>query len=887
LNRLFRAIGASVLLLFAAAVLGQWARDELPGGAESCLRETGERILLETRAGNWASRDCKAFNIFEGWIPTADAQSLFVPVLNDPPAAEAATWGPVEILGATAPHTDAVLECDAEPFVVQSTGGVIYNNDDSFAACGITLDSTSDYTITARLVTATQTQDILSKIGIMLRESSADGSEHCVLGSFRNSGTIIDCRSVTDGETSTAYFAAPQMPVPECLQIQVDRALQSVKLLQKGDATDCSTGTYTARYQFFSDWAASGSTPLVLLAAASGSAGTTAGGLFDQIDIATGALDHNPDIGSIEWDLISYQVSEETASLNVSLERFGGAAGACDVNVVSANGSASAATHFTAVSEVVHWDDAEAGTQSVAVSITDLDGQQQGNRTFTLVASDNSCPDTLGPSKGLVATITILDADAGFSWMTMSPTDSIIPGIASYGADGWGEAATDYEFGTIHYAEFTNLNQSGAGSFSQCVTTQRPADEWQYCACAVSGVSDHVSGTTLVVNTDRLIVDLSTCPSGGYTKTDLNVQPRSASYQLWLYYGCFNNYNAQQGPAHCFNINGTASEPNDHILVLYSGGAFAGDGWLNVFHDTTEFGLIGNLNTLPLETPGQALQQLYLLGHDSGDSNNGTFVRNLSAHGTLRCPKWNAMNGHIDNNICVNNRLSEIDINYQSTGRDLNLRYNASIRGDDSLATIDETQIIRFCHPQNGECLSEFDAYQIGNCEWTEAGGSVNAIVPADYSAGLLNAVGTRIATAEPGGYEATTFNCTTSDIEDFSKLLANEAGPRPLDSAMPPLYQATRDNVFAEFDGGDTGERILSSDFGTPPYVYPTVAQVNCDPTVNDDCAAGLLAVPESDMTGSDVFVNKAISTMWRNFCRWQPATNSICIAMEALDNP
>jgi streptogramin lyase len=121
--------------------------------------------------------------------------------------------------------------------------------------------------------------------------------------------------------------------------------------------------------------------------------------------------------GSLQFISPGYSVNENGGSAAITLSRTGGATGAVSVQLSTGDGTATAGTDYTAVSQTVSWADGDGTPKTVAIPILD-EGLTTGQRTVNLTLATPGGGATLG--NPAAAVLTILDNDTA---PTITSTD--------------------------------------------------------------------------------------------------------------------------------------------------------------------------------------------------------------------------------------------------------------------------------------------------------------------------------------------------------------------------------------------------------------------------------------------------------------------------------
>ena len=115
-----------------------------------------------------------------------------------------------------------------------------------------------------------------------------------------------------------------------------------------------------------------------------------------------------PPVGKLELSNSGYTVAQDVGTMNVSVNRAGGASGATTVHYATANGTATAGTDYTAASGTVQWADGDTATKQIPIRIGNTT-QFAGTKTFTVSLS----APTGGASIGTPSTATTTIEGAG------------------------------------------------------------------------------------------------------------------------------------------------------------------------------------------------------------------------------------------------------------------------------------------------------------------------------------------------------------------------------------------------------------------------------------------------------------------------------------------
>ena len=146
--------------------------------------------------------------------------------------------------------------------------------------------------------------------------------------------------------------------------------------------------------------------------------GTTGDNNFIWADDFTfGVTTLPPSPGSIEFSAVDYTVSEDTGTVDITVERVNGSTGAVSVDYAIADETATADSDYTAVSGTLNFANGDATVKTFSIPILNNPGFE-GDETVTLSLSNATGGAVLGTLTSAVLTIT--DADPGTLQFSLS-----------------------------------------------------------------------------------------------------------------------------------------------------------------------------------------------------------------------------------------------------------------------------------------------------------------------------------------------------------------------------------------------------------------------------------------------------------------------------------
>ena len=102
--------------------------------------------------------------------------------------------------------------------------------------------------------------------------------------------------------------------------------------------------------------------------------------------------------GTLQFSAATYSVAENGGNATITITRAGGSAGAVGVTFATSNGTATAPSDYTTVTQTVSFADGDTGNKTVSIPIID-DTLVEGNETVNLALSNPTGGATLGNSQ--------------------------------------------------------------------------------------------------------------------------------------------------------------------------------------------------------------------------------------------------------------------------------------------------------------------------------------------------------------------------------------------------------------------------------------------------------------------------------------------------------
>ena len=141
--------------------------------------------------------------------------------------------------------------------------------------------------------------------------------------------------------------------------------------------------------------------------------------------------------GTLQLSAASYSVNENGGSVTITVTRTGGSAGAVGVSFATSNGTATAGSDYTAVTQTVSFANGDTANKTVTIPILD-DTVVEGNETVNITLSTPTGGATLGSPA--TAVLTIVDNDTAPPTVIDSYSEVNYNGTATLNATGTGVA---------------------------------------------------------------------------------------------------------------------------------------------------------------------------------------------------------------------------------------------------------------------------------------------------------------------------------------------------------------------------------------------------------------------------------------------------------------
>ena len=205
----------------------------------------------------------------------------------------------------------------------------------------------------------------------------------------------------------------------------------------------------------------------------------------------------------LQFSSVSYQAAETGGSVELTVKRFGGAAGAVSVDWATADGTAAAGADYLADSGTLSWADGDATDRAIVLTVLD-DADVEGGEQFQVILSNPVGEIALG--QPVAASVSIADDEA---------TEFLIP--------------TETEFGQLR----PRLSMNGSGSAVAVWDSWRQdGDQWGVYGQRLDGDGAAVGGEFRVNQTtdeDQMDGAVAVAADGSFVvvwEADVSAAPR-------------------------------------------------------------------------------------------------------------------------------------------------------------------------------------------------------------------------------------------------------------------------------------------------------------------------------------------------------------------------
>lgn len=764
---------------------------------------------------------------------------------NPPPP----PWTEVEVLDAGAVKIADSSSWDyvaaPEAWQLTSEGGRIgVGTEDSFAGYEYITDAsaTTDYTLTACIQISNSINSVKPRAGIAIRDGAATGDRMITVSKHGSSGVYINWRTVDDGAHSTDITQATEPTLPEGFRFELDRAIPSLKIFQ---SDDCSTG-WTEIFQSTPAWLSGQALNLYLFTSPQDKdiEGLSSNATFDTVSVSTASVDHSgAGSSTIDFDDAAPTISEESTPLSFSVTRNGSGSGTCNIDADTSDGTATAGTDYTTTHCDLDWTAGQTTTKTCDVAITDRNAVNQGNLTFDLDLTAESCTDTISVA---TATATIIDQDSAGSFAAHTHTyDSIMRSMACFGCDWTTFLATAPTYEVIY---ISNLNLTGAGSMDACFANPS-ATTLRFCVPRTSGKITYPADSSLVISNPVVYVGQA-APSPG-----LHVQGASLKISgnnvLIMHFSQFGDA-TKEGTGKGVILGGQTA--TTEVVIANSGFSGNYDSNMQFFRNVTKSSFVQTMALWPQGEAGAANQECCAIGDAGHNDDEHGMYRIVSTHNDGRVPKLNGG----DNTEVVDSVFYNSANSFTQVSKSSSAPFNTNLEGILYVYGAAGSPVPVKCQTSVGPGTQ---VYMNGNR--TNGGGddSTQAAMFDNDDAGdcTLN-TSSRVATRTPGYTVEPAMGAGEAGERARVVLIGAHAGPRTTDRI--PWYDLAISEILERIDtdaGG--GGQLTSAGISSHPHgAYPTIAVNSCDPETAGDCNTGNPALPIADLTGADTHINK----MW-----------------------
>ena len=208
-----------------------------------------------------------------------------------------------------------------------------------------------------------------------------------------------------------------------------------------------------------------------------------------------------PSAGTIALSASTYSIAEDGSSVDITVSRSGGSAGAISVDYATADGTATTSgSDYTAASGTLTWTDGDTADKTITVNITD-DNQYEGDETVAIALTNNTAG-SLGTSS---ATLTITDEDVpgtlAFSSTAVAVTETNATAQATLTVSRTGGSDGDV---SVSYA--TTDGTAGSGDYTAIASGTL---SWSHGETADKTITVDITGDTDPELSETLSVTLS------------------------------------------------------------------------------------------------------------------------------------------------------------------------------------------------------------------------------------------------------------------------------------------------------------------------------------------------------------------------------------------
>ena len=520
--------------------------------------------------------------------------------------------------------------------------------------------------------------------------------------------------------------------------------------------------------------------------------------------------------------------------MNLTVQRIGSGSGSCSLNYVVNDGTAVAGTDYTDESGSVSWTDGDTADKTIDVVILDRSGVQ-GDRTFDVVLSADTCSDTLDIT---TATVTIKETDSSSAWSAHTESyDSIFKDFACLGCDWSTYLATSP---TRNHCVVTNLSAgTDQGSLKNCIEGQTSGSELNFVVFAVGGKIDCGSNDSIVIANDGLVVAGASAPPPGINTEGCSWKIRAN--HIWIdnvsVFGDADN----EGDGKGFIVTGGSGGPTiSNVVVSNVNVAFTYDSLFQFDRNVENASLIQGQLVYPVGESGGFNKECITFGQD--DSDLQQVSRTMCAHFNGRAAKANGVaNFNYLNNVDYNWLNNAMDVNKNETMQG-NIEGNVFVEGSAGQANSPIT-----CRNVAAGTDIYVDGNRTNGGQYSDA--SETSMV-SDTSANCDVVTSSRQATF-PTGYTVESIGADEAGERAFVVLVSDFMGA--FSTNRIPFWQLVPNQILERIDDDSGGGSVLPSNDPSahPLGGYPTITGAECDPDTADDCGTGKPALP-SDWGGT-----------------------------------